>query len=375
MEFNFWSILLIASASQCCFLLAVLSTRPGTNKAAKSMLLILLGVVLAVTISNLITSSYLYRTHVEFSGFGRGMVLLLGPLFYLYVQAVINPSHHLQISQLIHFVPYIIAITIIQIQNIGISDEIFIMSIDALMTGEVPMTMGSTLWFLFYFLHLMVYLILVHHQLNKMLNKTGRDYKIDFNHRTNWLRKLSLLFILLTILFLLISGYCLVVHSYTIVGNFIYTILLACIVFLVANQAIRDPQILTPNFTFKYKGLSLDQQWSNTIREKLIVLFETEKIFTNPDIKLQHIAQQLDTKPYLISRLINLEFGLSFSEYLNHYRIEEFKARIADSKFENHSIIGIAYGVGYNSKSTFNSAFKRLVGKTPTQYLASLSGK
>ena len=71
----------------------------------------------------------------------------------------------------------------------------------------------------------------------------------------------------------------------------------------------------------------------------------------------------------MLSQVINEQLNKNFSELMNCYRIGEFKTRLADPKYGHHSIMGIAYEVGYNSKSSFNEAFKKLNGVTPSAYL------
>ena len=69
-----------------------------------------------------------------------------------------------------------------------------------------------------------------------------------------------------------------------------------------------------------------------------------------------------------LSRVINEEFGVNFFEFVNQYRIEEVKSMIRNPKFDNYSLLGIAYESGFNTKSAFNRVFKKLTGTTPSNY-------
>jgi AraC-like DNA-binding protein len=99
---------------------------------------------------------------------------------------------------------------------------------------------------------------------------------------------------------------------------------------------------------------------------------ETEKPHLNENLTLGELANNLEILPNNLSRLINEEFGKNFHEFVNAYRIDEVKKSLADPKFAHYSLLGIAFECGFNSKSTFNSVFKQLTGKTPSAYRKSL---
>lgn len=369
MAFDFWTVLLIASASQCLLLIVFFVARPITNKPARNILIALLFTVLLINISNIISASYLYRSYPEIAGFARGMVLLLGPLLYLYTKALIQPGFRFKSIQLLHFLPYVLAFTIIKIQEGRVSNEVFVAAIDALMEGNVRMDAWANLWFVSYFVHLLVYIGISHNVLRQSITAATDQYLISVDERVRWLRRIGFQFILIATLFLGITAYCAVIGFYSITGNFIYTLVLAILVYIIAYQTIGNHELLTPGFSAKYGALKLDKKLQRNLLRKLLHLFETEKIFTNPDLKISTLAEQLDTPPHLVSQLINTELNQSFSELLNDYRIREFKSRISQPEYQHYSIMGVAYEVGYNSKSTFNTVFKKQTGMTPSEYM------
>ena len=69
-----------------------------------------------------------------------------------------------------------------------------------------------------------------------------------------------------------------------------------------------------------------------------------------------------------ISKLINGREGCNFSDYINKYRVSEAKKLLADKNFDPYTIVAIGLECGFNSKSTFYTAFKKFTGQTPTQY-------
>ena len=95
------------------------------------------------------------------------------------------------------------------------------------------------------------------------------------------------------------------------------------------------------------------------------MLFEEEKIFKNPDLNRAALADRLGINQQQLSKEINQHFKMNLSELLNFYRIKEAQALL---KNKNYNIKEVYYEVGYNSRSAFNNAFKKIHGKTPTQF-------
>jgi len=105
--------------------------------------------------------------------------------------------------------------------------------------------------------------------------------------------------------------------------------------------------------------------------QSLHELIEEQKIFKNADLKLADVATQLGVGSHVLSTYINQELGTGFFEWINGYRIREFIYLAQDDAYKNYSISGIAAEVGFKSKSSFYTAFKKLKGMTPSQYLKS----
>ncbi len=89
----------------------------------------------------------------------------------------------------------------------------------------------------------------------------------------------------------------------------------------------------------------------------------------NPDLSLRDLANQIDIHPNHLSWLLNNSIGKNFNEFINQYRIEAFKSIAKAPENENLTIEGLAYESGFNSKTVFNTYFKRETGLTPKQFL------
>lgn len=104
----------------------------------------------------------------------------------------------------------------------------------------------------------------------------------------------------------------------------------------------------------------------------LIMLMENEKPFLDPELSLFKLASQLMLPSHQLSYVINKGFNENFYQFINRYRIEEAKKMIQDSKMEHLSLIGIAFEVGFNSKTVFNTTFKKSTNQTPSEFKKSI---
>lgn len=102
--------------------------------------------------------------------------------------------------------------------------------------------------------------------------------------------------------------------------------------------------------------------------EKLLQLMQKEKLYRNPDLNMDLLAEKTQLSNGYLSQIINQKEGKNFYEFVNTYRIEEVKAHLADPQFAHYSILGIGLEAGFKSKSTFNAAFKKLTGQTPSAF-------
>ena len=87
-------------------------------------------------------------------------------------------------------------------------------------------------------------------------------------------------------------------------------------------------------------------------------------------LTLEQLAKQLEMAPRALSNTINRHFKQNFFEFVNYYRVEEAKVLLADPEYKSKTMIEVMAECGFNSKATFNTFFKKLVGSTPSQYRA-----
>jgi AraC-like DNA-binding protein len=101
---------------------------------------------------------------------------------------------------------------------------------------------------------------------------------------------------------------------------------------------------------------------------KLIDYMKKDKPYLNPDLSIAVLASELNVSSDYLSGILNGKLNRNFFDFINKYRIEEFKIACKDPKNKNYTIISIAYDCGFNSKATFNRVFKAETGYTPGEY-------
>ncbi len=115
------------------------------------------------------------------------------------------------------------------------------------------------------------------------------------------------------------------------------------------------------------KNAELDQ-----LKAELLRLMEQEKVYLNSDLSPQILAEYLGITTKKCSHILSNGLGTNFNQFINKHRVEAVKAKVQAGRHKELTLLGIAYECGFESKSTFNRAFKLQTGMTPTQYRKSL---
>lgn len=103
-------------------------------------------------------------------------------------------------------------------------------------------------------------------------------------------------------------------------------------------------------------------------KEQLLRLMEKEKPYLDPELSLPKLAQRMQCSTHELSQLINQGFERNFYQFINTYRIEESKRLLQDPSLEYLNVLAIGFEAGFNSKTTFNTTFKQMVGMSPVEF-------
>ena len=119
----------------------------------------------------------------------------------------------------------------------------------------------------------------------------------------------------------------------------------------------------------KYAGSPLSESLKSQLIQHLEVLMKTEKVFKNESLSIEDVALRLMTNSKYVSQIINEAYGKNFYNFINAHRVEEAQILLLSGGWEKYSMLGIAQMVGFGSKSSFNSSFKKITGLTPSEFV------
>lgn len=115
----------------------------------------------------------------------------------------------------------------------------------------------------------------------------------------------------------------------------------------------------------------LDESTAGQYTDQLLQFMEEEEPFLNPGLSLRSLAEQIDVHPNKLSWLLNESLGKNYNSFVNQYRVAHFKKLALDPANAHISLLGLAYESGFNSKTVFNTYFKKETGMTPRAFLKS----
>jgi AraC-like DNA-binding protein len=299
-----------------------------------------------------------------------GFFLLYGPLFYLYTQGVIYRDFKLSAENLLHLIPYLLLTFSL----------LFIINLTPNTSEEI---INNSLPWQFYLIsalmyaHFFVYLGLT----NKSLWKYRRIIKNKYSQidqiNLDWLSFTINTFGLLAIISLIHNFIALTENiSVFIVTFFLLLIFVFYFVNRVILKALRQPEIfagITKNETAKYLGSNLTPGQVEEYKRQLLALLGSEKPFLNPQVSLSDLSEKLSLSTKQLSQVINQSFNKSFFDFINTYRIQEVQQILKESKDDKLTVLEAMYDAGFNSKSSFNTAFKKETGQTPTEFRKTIS--
>ncbi|PUB35394.1 AraC family transcriptional regulator [Elizabethkingia sp. YR214] len=154
-----------------------------------------------------------------------------------------------------------------------------------------------------------------------------------------------------------------IVEIYCLSGSLVFSFILYANFLILFN---RKYHTLSLKEIGKYSNKKISDERADNFVNRLDQLMYTEELYKNPNLKLSDLASKMNISTHQLSQLLNDNLGKSFSIYVNEYRIEEACRIIISDSFLKIEEIG--YEVGFNSKSTFFSTFKKIKNATPQLY-------
>ena len=322
-------------------------------------------------------------------------LFLVGPIIFFYTQSLLNPSFQFSKKEVIHLIPgllYLLYIIAIWIYDKFIFGDYYFYK-DGLdkdfeewyqKLGLISMIVYFVMSIRYYNVYKKLMFQVVSYAEN-ILFKWIKTYLIAF-----------LVMLLLPILFDIIGFFYPETQSYQ--GSWWFYLFFSIVMYYIAITGYSNPTNAAIPFKMSFfdknQILLLDEnqtieaetfidiehetfevtispeieQW----KSKIETLIQEQKLFENPELTLTDVAKKLETNAAVISKTINQGFQMNFNDCINNYRIEAVKNRFANGEHKKSTLLGIAFDSGFNSKATFNRAFKKNTGKTPKKFIETL---
>lgn len=295
-----------------------------------------------------------------------GFFLVYGPLFYLYGHGVIFKDFKLSRKDALHLIPYLLfTIFLGYFRNLtpsSISEEII--------NTDLPWQFYLISTFMY--VHLFVYLGLTYHSLSKYRKIIKSKYSQIDQINLSWMSFSLSTFGLLAFVSLIQNFIAL---TENILAFMVTLIILLIFIFYFVNRvilkALRQPEIfagIAQNETTKYQGSNLTPIQIEDYKNQILIFLRTEKPFLNPQVSITDLSKELSISSKHLSQVINQSFGKNFFDFINSYRIQEVQRILKESVDEKLIVLEAMYQSGFNSKSSFNTAFKKETGQTPSEF-------
>ncbi|MEO9803625.1 MAG: helix-turn-helix domain-containing protein [Reichenbachiella sp.] len=366
---NIFTTVLMAGFLHGIILVIALQRVKKANKRANKFLSLMIGLISLALICRLSYEPQILQISMKLGMLPDFILFLFGPLLLLYIKNLLAKSGELTKINWWHFTPA--AIHFLYMLGILLMDRE--RHLEMILSGQFYLP-----------IHIVLILSLTHNVIYwfaclKVLNAYQKESKNDVSYEP----QLKYLYTLLSL-----TGLCLVVwlisESLTIGGfgrpdfktyGYVW-ISLTFIIYALGFFAMNQPELFKVSLsTEKYQNSRLSESKIKDEANRLNDIMLAEQLYKNPKLSRQDLEQETNMNAADLSRVINQGFGKNFFDFVNSYRIEEFTRLVHSGEYQNYTLLAIANEAGFNSKTTFNTAFKKLTGKTPKSFLEETTTK
>ena len=314
--------------------------------------------------------------------------LLMGPVVYFYVRTKLEPKFSFKRKDALHFIPGLLYVLWSIV--VAVTDRI-VLKAYVLMDGQTDpdfQTWYQAAGLLSFMMYLFISLRFYNQYRQFIVQELSFADAISFK----WVRNFLLACIVYFLMTIIMECISLIFGGLNYTGTWWYFLLFALTFYYIAINAYSSsletrkvfeldflryqPQLMPPQVpvvedashevvTTSIKASDEIDEW----RSKLAALVAEQCLYQDPELSLSQLAKALNTNPSFLSRIINQGFGMNFNDYINQQRVAEVVGRLEKGDQSRFTIMSMAYDAGFNSKATFNRAFRKFTGKNPSDYV------
>jgi AraC-like DNA-binding protein len=362
-------VLTYGGVIQGIFIVLLLNNK-GVRKGRANLFLTILLIALTFSVAHILfAGSVINHMSVEVYSVGDPTFYLAAPLLWFYVLELTGQRVGWNRGTILHFLPFLIII-------------IFSLSFRAAdYAAFQTFLIKNHRWITISFWAALViqfscYQVLVHRRWAAYKRAIKLEMSNTDDVSVEWVRFFLIVFLAINVLFLV--GLVAAIHfgdgSWLPKGT---AVLFSLSIFALGYKGILQKEVFQSVSPIEQQSQSAivssknrgDEGKLNTLMDHMV----SQKSFLNPELTLTDLARQVGMTRGQLSALINESTEDNFYDFVNKYRVEEVKRLMADPKFQNYNMLGLALESGFKSKSTFNLIFKRFTGLTPSEFRKNLA--
>jgi AraC-like DNA-binding protein len=360
-----WTTVFLFAAVQGMFLASILFFNKRGNRSANRALaayILLFSLMLSCYVA--FWSGYM-RRYVHLTGIDAPLPFLFGPVLLLYLK--LYNKEKIDNFYYLHFLPFMIHVLVFSpfyIKNAEEKDNFLKNTVKT--EGVLNIIHILNHMQLFF---LTVYAIWMFFNLKKYKNQLAT--LPEGIQKYKWQRLIVYFFI----------GFVVSYWSYYILvwlnwlsreSDYGISFFMALFIYTVGYLGFRQPEIFQ-DYTVekngngsKYEKSSLTPVQSKSYLDNLLNMMDTEKPYLDSELKINELADKLGITMHHLSQVINAELEQNYNDFINTYRIQEAQRLLLTPQYQDAKILSIAFDVGFNNKATFNAAFKKITGVSPS---------
>lgn len=376
---DLFALFMLLGIGQGIFLSLLFLLKRG-DKSGSNTILGLLLLALSMIILEIFLNYTRYMLNVMYLfSFANSLIFTIGPLLFLYIRRMLyGHTRH----SMLHFIPFFIYflyyLFYFNLQGEQLKFNAYNQWYDlglpyfrdvARREFWIINSLGIQHYYTYFAaIHFTTYIILSLVTFTSYIRKSRDSFFSISSFQIRWLRNLILAFIFFLLIAVIIA-LSVKIGTY----NYVHSTYLACLMYFISFNYISNSIFFSGSdngmtSSMKYAKSSLSDELKQQLLEKIIHLIEDEKLFKDNLFSLSSLAKRAGASSNHVSQVINECINKSFYDYLASCRVNEAKLILQSGRNQDITIEQLAYEVGYNSKSAFNSAFKKLVGSSPSDY-------
>ncbi|MEW6194992.1 MAG: AraC family transcriptional regulator [Bacteroidota bacterium] len=369
-EFTLIGILLTVGVVQGLFLTIVLLLTKRGNVIANRLLALFILSFSLLTMGDILYETHLLLLYPHLLLVFDPLIFVLAPFCFLYVKALTIPCWKFKFLHILHFAPSILIYLFFS--TIYIYDAKT--KINLLIESYTHPDNSIETFLILAAIQIFLYLIINLKMIKTHATAIKNYYSYQESVSLRWLKYFLLINFILWMAFIISTFFN--IRVLMDISNLLFTVA----VYSIGYFGIKQPNIFFYDGVFvetdnqktasrkKYISSTLTDQLVQKYTSDLIELMKNEKLYLQCDLKLVDVAEIMAVPQHHLSQIINENLGKNFNDFVNEFRVEEFKIRLSDKNYNNLTILAMGLGCGFNSKAALNSVFKKLTGFTPSEF-------